>query len=281
MIASTTAWVDCDWLAGRLGDPQLHVLDASMTKVVGKEPIIYPQLQVIPGARDLALETELTDTDSALPNAMPTPEQVSARLQALGIEAGDTIILYDNQGVYSSPRAWFILKAMGIHRVAILNGGLPQWLAAGYQYLTGYAPLPKRRGKVMAQLQPEWLVTAEQIKQRQGSAEWVLLDARSAARFAGTAAEPRAGSHGGHIPGAINLPFANLLNGYAYKTVAQLDEYFGEFADKHLMFTCGSGITACILLLAAWQYSAQAGLNRSLQLYDGSWAEWSQLPSSE
>src|SRR5690554_1553584 len=124
--------VTSKWLAEQITRPGVHVVDASMRKVVGRVPLEYNELTVIPGSFYLNLEQDLTDTSAALPNTFPKAEQVTLVLQQLGINRDDTIVLYDNQGIYSAPRAWVILKAMGLKHVCLLDGGLPQWLADGY-----------------------------------------------------------------------------------------------------------------------------------------------------
>lgn len=261
--------VSTEWLAAHLGDPKVKVFDASMKKIVGRTPIEYDHLQVIPGARDLALEQELTDTTASLPNAFPSPEQVTQWLRQNDVHPDDPLVLYDNQGIYSAPRAWVVLQAMGLSNAVILDGGLPKWLveqrpvANDYQAVMG-------NGTVTAQLQREWLANCDEVLQASTSGEAVIVDARSADRFAGKKEEPRAGMRAGHIPNAKNLPFAEVLQGDGYAEIQQLQRTFAELSEQQpLITTCGSGITACILLVAA----RLAGYQQ-VKLYDGSWSEW-------
>lgn len=261
--------VSTEWLAAHLDDPQVKVFDASMQKVVGRTPIEYDHLQVIPGARDLALEQELTDTTASLPNAFPSAEQVTQWLQHNDVDPDDTMVLYDNQGIYSAPRAWVVLQAMGLSNAVILDGGLPKWLAEQRPVANDYQAA-MGSGTITAQLQSEWLVDWREVLQASISGEAVIIDARSADRFAGRKAEPREGMRAGHIPEAKNLPFAEVLQGHGYTDIQQLQRAFAKLSEQQpLITTCGSGITACILLVAA----RLAGYQQ-VKLYDGSWSEW-------
>lgn len=270
--ASYSCLVSTAWLADNLQQPELVLLDCSMTKVVGKEPLLYPQLVTIPGAHKLDLEQQLLDSSAALPNTFPTAEQVTVVMQQLGVDSTSLIVLFDNQGIYSAPRAWVILKAMGHQQVVVLDGGLPQWLAEQRTTANSYAQ-PCGKGNFVGQLEASWLVNKQQVEAALQQPQVGIVDARSAERFYAQKPEPRADMRSGHIPGSGNLPFGELLLGYRLAPPERLVEAFSQLGFDHkqqLMFTCGSGITACILLLAAHQ----AGLSASKQLYDGSWAEW-------
>ncbi|RUO56013.1 sulfurtransferase [Pseudidiomarina homiensis] len=261
--------VSTEWLAARLDDPQVKVFDASMQKVIGRTPLEYDHLQVIPGARNLVLEQELTDTNASLPNAFPSAEQVTQWLRHNDVDPDDTLVLYDNQGIYSAPRAWVVLQAMGLSNAVILDGGLPKWLAEQRPVANEYQAA-KGTGTVTAQLQREWLAACDEVLHASTSGEAVIVDARSAERFAGKKEEPRAGIRAGHMPNAKNLPFAMVLQGDGYANVQQLQRTFAELSEQQpLIITCGSGITACILLVAA----RLAGYQQ-VKLYDGSWSEW-------
>ncbi|WP_127346885.1 sulfurtransferase [Pseudidiomarina mangrovi] len=276
--AAFPAVVSTTWLAENLRRPELVLLDCSMRKVVGKEPLVYERLAVIPGAQQLDLEQQLLDISAALPNAFPSAAQVSAVMQALGVDANSLIVLYDNQGIYSAPRAWVILKAMGHKQVAVLDGGLPQWLNEQRATESNYAQASSA-GNFMAQFEPSWLVNKQQVEAALQQAQVGIVDARSADRFHGHKPEPRADMRSGHIPGSCNLPFGELMQGFCFMPPEQLAAAFSTLGlsnKQQLLFTCGSGITACILLLAA----EHAGLTPSKQLYDGSWAEWGLIQSS-
>lgn len=275
--ASLPAVVSTTWLADNLRRPELVLLDCSMRNVVGKEPLVYERLAVIPGAQQLDLEQQLLDSSAALPNTFPSAAQVSAVMQALGVDADSLIVLYDNQGIYSAPRAWVILKAMGHKQVAVLDGGLPQWLSEQRATESSYAQA-RGTGNFVAQFEPSWLVNKQQVEVALQQSHVGIVDARSAERFHGHKPEPRADMRSGHIPGSCNLPFGELMQGLRFLPPQQLAAAFSELGlsnKQQLLFTCGSGITACILLLAA----AHAGLAPSKHLYDGSWAEWGLIRS--
>lgn len=268
--------VSTRWLAANCKKSHVHVLDASMTNVVGRTPLEYNELTVIPNSIYLDLEQRLTDTSAALPNTFPTAEQVTLALQDLGVNKTDTVVLYDNQGIYSSPRAWVILKAMGFENVCILDGGLPQWLADNYPAGTEYALPRTARGNFVAKFNKNWLVSSKEVLKATQSGSSSIIDARSPERFLGTKPEPREGMRSGHIRSSFNLPFLEVLDDNRYRKPDELEEMFISLVgpkSPHLILTCGSGITACILLVAA----RIAGFTE-VQLYDGSWSEWGANP---
>ncbi|MBR9908216.1 MAG: sulfurtransferase [Gammaproteobacteria bacterium] len=281
--ATTLTKNDClvstKWLAENLTQPNLFILDASMSKVVGRTPLEYNELTVIPNALHLKLEEHLTDTSAKLPNTFPTAEQVTLHIQHLGINISDTIVVYDNQGIYSAPRAWVILKSMGFDKVFILDGGLPQWLADNYPVTDKYAIASGRRGDFVASFESNWLVNKKQVLKATQSGAYSIIDARTRERFLGQKEEPREGMRSGHIRGSYNLPFLEVLDDNKFKEPEKLEELIVDLIctkSPNIICTCGSGITACILLIAA----RMAGYS-NVQLYDGSWSEWgadSQLP---
>ncbi|ASP40849.1 sulfurtransferase [Bacterioplanes sanyensis] len=280
-----TPLVSSDWLADHLSCDDVVVLDASMANVVGREPILYPQPVIIPGAQHIDLEHALCDLSSSVVHAFPRSSDFERVVQALGIDRDHRIVIYDNQGIYSAPRAWWIFNTMGFNQVAVLDGGLPQWLAEGRPVISQESrPNPTAENSHRVELQPpttgttsaqchdDNLCTAQQLQQQLHNPAVAVLDARSSGRFAGTAPEPRAGLRSGHIPGSINLPFAQVLDQHGYLPAEQLAQCFaklGVVPSQRLVFSCGSGITACIILLAA----VVAGYT-NVALYDGSWAEW-------
>lgn len=271
--------VSTRWLAENLKKSHVHVLDASMRKVVGRTPLDYNELTVIPNSVHLDLEQRLTDTTASLPNTFPSAEQVTLALQELGINKTDTVVLYDNQGIYSAPRAWVIFKAMGFKNVFILDGGLPQWLSDNYPAATEHSLPRTARGNFVAKFDKSWLVTSKDVLKATQSGSSSIIDARSPDRFNGLKPEPREGMRSGHIRSSFNLPFLDVLDDNRYRKPDELEELFISLVgpkSPHLILTCGSGITACILLVAA----RIAGFTE-VQLYDGSWSEWganSQLP---
>lgn len=263
-----------DWLHARLAEPGLLLFDASMP-MAGAPPGTEQPLQVIPGARRFDYDQDICDPASPLPHTMPSAELFQAKLRALGLCAESTVVVYDNLGLYASPRAWWMLRAMGHDKTFVLDGGLPAWRAAGYEVDSAYAPPPPKPGDFVARPVANGFVDAAAVQAATEDPGCVLIDARSHSRFHGQEPEPRPGLRSGHIPGSCNLPFAQVLQGGHMKPVAELQQELKQLLgaqaepERRLLTTCGSGVTACILTLAAYE----AGY-RNLSVYDGSWTEW-------
>jgi thiosulfate/3-mercaptopyruvate sulfurtransferase len=258
-----------DWVAGRLGEEGLVLFDASVGARRGAAPRI-------PGARPFDLDGELSDQASAVPHTMPGAREFTEVLRTLGVHDTDTVVVYDAQGVYSSARAWWMLRAMGFDRVAVLDGGLPAWTAAGHPVEAEPAAYDGPRGTFTARPRPGLIVDAGTVAAALGDPRAAVLDARTRERYAGTAPEPRPGLRGGHIPGSVSLPFGELQrDGGLMRPANELRTAFEAAAGdrEQLYFSCGSGVTACVLALGA----TLAGY-RELAVYDGSWSEWG-LPS--
>ncbi|GAA6173897.1 sulfurtransferase [Colwellia sp. KU-HH00111] len=264
------------WLESNLDNEQLVLLDTSMVKVVGKVPIEYDQAIYIPNSKRFDLENDLCNLASSQNNAFPTPAQFTQATQKLGISPDSLVVLYDNQGIYSSPRAWWIFRAMGFNNVVVLDGGLPQWLLENRPTVSSLEKeIPDELsalGQLTGVYQPNLVCDSSYIVNNMTNKNFAIIDARSAARFCGTATEPRAGMRSGHIPSSLNLPFANILADHCMKNPAQLADIFASMIPNkqtEIIFTCGSGITACIIMLAA----SIAGYQHTV-LYDGSWSDW-------
>ncbi|WP_137222475.1 sulfurtransferase [Shewanella sp. MEBiC00475] len=263
--------VTTDWLALHLDDPDLVLLDASMDIVLGKEPLVYDELYVIPGALSCQMDKLFFDHLSPQTHAMPTENQFTAAAQSLGVNHNSTVVIYDNQGIYSAPRAWWTFKAMGFDKVFVLDGGLPQWQAEGRDTVRQFATTTES-GDIKGRLQQYKVCDTEFVLTHLGHAKVDIIDARAAGRFNGTTPEPRVGMRGGHIPGSLNLPFAQVLSGFKMKSPRELQSIFSALNTSNnaqRVFSCGSGITACILILASYV----AGHHETI-LYDGSWAVW-------
>ncbi len=268
----TSPIVSTQWLQDNLDREGLVILDASMSKVIGKEPITYDTPVYIPGSQFINLEQELCDLNSEQVHAFPTPEQFAREAQRQGITADTTVVIYDNQGIYASPRAWWIFKTFGFDQVYVLDGGLPKWMAEG-RVVTDQLETPVSLNQMpQVHFEPEYVRSADYLLQQLGKGTLNILDARSQARFLGQVDEPRPGLRSGHIPGSVSLPFTDVLNDIEFKPEHELAELFDQLPiarNRQTVFSCGSGITACIILLAA----AIAGYD-NLSLYDGSWSEW-------
>lgn len=265
-----TPIVSTDWLAENLDHPDLIILDATIKKVTDGDANTANANIGIPGARFIDIKNSFSDQENDLPNMLLSPEKFASACRQLGISSANKIVVYDKLGIYSSPRVWWMFKTMGHDTVAVLDGGLPEWIRSGKplgELDQDYAPF----GKFHAELQADKVVNAAQVLSVMDEKESLILDARSAGRFNGTAPEPRAGLRGGHIPGSCSLPYNHVLENGLFKSKTALQEILGEFNinNKKLIFTCGSGITASILMLAA----AIAGFEKGA-VYDGSWSEW-------
>jgi len=277
--------VSTAWLAANLHNDKLILLDASMESVLGKEPIVYDRPCFIPGSQKCDLENVLLDSSSGQPLTFPTAEIFAAAIKPLGIQPDSVVVIYDNQGIYSAPRAWWIFRTMGIEQVFVLDGGLPQWLEEGRE-VTDTLAVPGADSESIPEMtvsvayNDRQVCSCDQLLAQLNDPEVTVLDARGKARFLGEVPEPRPGARPGHIPGAVNLPFSQVLNGNKFKTKDELQPLFAGLIsspDQKLVFSCGSGITACIILLAAVVSGAVAGYS-NLSLYDGSWAECGSYP---
>ena len=267
--------VSVQWLAENLNAENLVILDASMPPVTAVDSDKKHEKPVyIPGARRFDFDTEIRDKTSHLPHMMPSPKMFTKEAQKLGVSTDSAIVVYDRVGIYSSPRAWWMFRAMGHRQVAVLDGGLPAWIKAGYETVHKLAKLPKIHGDFVSQPQDELFSDAADVFIALHDRNFVVMDARSEGRFKGVEPEPRAGLRPGHMPNALNIPFTSVLEDGRLASKAKLHSIFDKYKDKKMIFSCGSGVTASILALAADQAEY-----KDLSVYDGSWSEWG-MPSS-
>lgn len=269
--------VSTDWLAAQRGDRDLVVLDASRhLPAAARDARAEFEAGHIPGARFLDLAS-LTDTTSPVPAALPGPEQLSHRLSQLGVSEGDRIVIYDDSAVKTSARAWFILRAHGIARVAILDGGIAKWRAEGRKLESGIPAIEP--APPMTLNSAEGVRTKNDMLANLETQQEQVLDARSADRVFGTGTDPVHGGKNGRIPGSCNLPFDQLFRSDGtFRSPEELrDAFEGAGIDLHrpVVTTCGSGVTACVLLFAMKLAGANDGA-----LYDGSWSEWGADPET-
>ncbi|MCY4541988.1 MAG: 3-mercaptopyruvate sulfurtransferase [Rhodobacteraceae bacterium] len=263
--------VSTHWLNRHLQDPDLRIVDGSWyLPNVGRDPLSEYERIHIPGARFFDID-EIADLESQLPHMAPPPEKFAARMQGMGIGSGHQIVAYDSAGLFSAARVWWLFRLAGHRHVAVLDGGLKKWIADGYP-TEDLQPVTDWR-HMAVRWQAQLVCSLKQVSSalRDGSAQ--VVDARPADRFAGQAPEPRAGLQSGHMPGALNLPYTELLaeNG-TLKPAAQLREALaaaGIDLDMPIITSCGSGVTAAIVSLALETIG-----HRNHALYDGSWAEW-------
>lgn len=267
--------VSTDWLEKELGAPDLRLIDSTMfLPGAGRDARAEYEAEHIPGAVFLDLG-EVSDRDNPLPHMFPPDHVFASRMQSLGLGDGNRFVVYDNSPLHSSARAWWMLKSFGAHYVAILDGGLQKWRSEGKPLESGRHP--HRHGHFTASLDPGAVVDKEYVRSLLGSSDHEIVDARPANRFAGGEPEPRPGLEAGHIPGSKNLPQSALFNAdNSWKRGEALRAAF-ESAGVHLarpmVTTCGSGVTACVLLFGAHLLGKE-----DMKLYDGSWSEWGADP---
>jgi len=263
--------VSTEWLAEHLEAPDIRIIDASWwLPDEGRDAKADYAAAHIPGAVFFDID-EIAADDSALPHMLPSPVKFASRMQKLGIGDGARIVIYDGWGVRSAARVWWTFRAMGHEDVVVLDGGLPKWIAEGRPVTD--RETAQRPRHFMVRVANDLVRDRAQVARALDSGREQVVDARSAARFSGAAPEPRPGLKAGHMPGALNVPFTDLLapDG-TMKPAAALAERFeqaGVDIKKPVVASCGSGITACVLALAL----ARLGRSRTA-VYDGSWAEW-------
>lgn len=268
--------VSTDWLAEHLQDSELRILDASWyLPSADRDALVEYNAQHIPGARFFDIE-DISDHRSDLPHMAPPIEKFMSRVRDMGVGDGHQIVVYDGEGLFSAARVWWLFKLMGQNNVAVLDGGLPKWRAEGRE-LTSDAPIIRDR-HMFVQYQADMVKDVTQVSHASKLQDYAIIDARGAARFTGEAEEPREGMRSGHIPNSRNVPYSSLLN--ADKTMKSPDELKSIFEEagvdlsKPAITTCGSGVTAAILMLAMERFG-----KTDTSLYDGSWAEWGAFPT--
>jgi len=273
----TSPLVSVQWLAKNLDAENLVILDASMKPITpAGQNNSQEETSCIQGAKRFDFDNDIRDKNTDLPHMLPSAEFFTEEMQKLGIQKDSAIVVYDYVGVYSSPRAWWMFRAMGHGQVAVLDGGLPAWKKAGLPCGVEAEKIAEHRGNFLAQPQAGLFCDSAYVLKAISDPQFAILDARSEGRFKGLEPEPRTGLRSGHIPNSINLPFANVvIDGFVLPT-PKLDSVFSKLVNKKqkLIFSCGSGVTACITALAG----ELAGYS-NITVYDGSWSEWG-LPSS-
>lgn len=268
MINLAEPLISTDQLAAVIKRSDVKLVDASWW-LDGRDARADHFKERLPGAVFFDLDA-ISDHSSSLPHMLPTAEDFAKDAGALGLSEKDHIVVYDSQGLFSAARVWWMFRLFGAKRAVVLDGGLPKWKAEGRPTETGPFAPPAPNLFSETSLQDSVAILAD-VKDALNS-QTQILDARGAPRFNGSAAEPRAGVRSGHMPGALNLPYTQLLNpdktmkgGTALETAFQT---VGLDMNRPVITSCGSGVTAAILTLGL------AVLGKSSRLYDGSWSEW-------
>ncbi|MCP1675952.1 thiosulfate/3-mercaptopyruvate sulfurtransferase [Natronocella acetinitrilica] len=273
-----TLIVSTEWLVQRLDDPAVIPVDATwyLPGEAGNGRENYLQSH-IPGAVYFDIDA-ISDTANPLPHMLPSEQAFAQAVGALGIGNDSQVVVYDAKGLFSAARVWWMFRAFGHVKVAVLDGGLPKWRREGWPLDSGAVePSPQRYS---ARLETGMVADRQRISEGLGQGTVQVADARAAARFEGTVSEPRPGLRSGHIPGSVNLPFSDLLDPATGELLPEpaLRRAFAERGidlEQPLVTSCGSGVTAAVLYLAATTLGA-----RKLELYDGSWAEWGDADSA-
>ncbi len=267
-ITITSPLVSVHWLFKNIKADNLIILDASIAKVGAQEDKVESNEQIVNTVL-FDLKSVFLYKEGEFPNTIPTEKHFEKEVQKLGVNKDSCVVIYDDLGVYSSPRAWWLFKLFGFKNVAVLNGGLPAWQEAKYptEKLNTKQLL---KGDFKVDFKINYLSITKDVLMASNDKKHIF-DARSKGRFEATLPEPRKDLRGGHIPNSKSLPYSELQLDGKMKSKEKLQEIFSALNPKKetVIFSCGSGITACILALG----NELAG-NTNYSVYDGSWTEW-------
>jgi len=273
--APASQWLkSTDWLSQNLGKPNIAVVDGSTyLPTHGRDARAEYLAGHIPGAVFFDIEA-IADHSTDLPHMMPGPAQFADAVGALGIADTDTIVVYDGLGLFSAARVWWMFRVFGAKNVFILDGGMPAWKAEGKPTEPGETKREPRKFKAVMDTDAVAIVDDVQMAINTGATQ--IVDARSAGRFAGTDPEPRKGLRSGHMPGARNVPFTDIVENGRLASREKIAAAFakgGVDTDKPIITSCGSGVTAVVLALGL-----DALGKKPARIYDGSWTEWGGRP---
>jgi len=262
--------VSVEWLHANHNNSNLIILDTTINKV------IEDTSKRIPNARFFDIKKKFSDVNAPFPSTLPSTEQFEKEARILGINKDSVIVVYDDKGIYSSARVWWLFKTFGFKNVSVLDGGLPEWKANGFEVET-YTDETVAKGNFEANFNSELMTDFTGVNDFSKDSDVLIIDARSKARFQCKVDEPRAGLRRGTIPNSKNLPYTDLFEGNKLKSKTELSIIFNNLVEDkaQFVFSCGSGITACILALAATLCNYN-----NLIVYDGSWTEYGSLTDS-
>lgn len=269
--------VTTEWLEGQLGAADLRIVDSTWCLPAdGRDPRAEYEAGHIPGAVFLDLD-DVSDSSNPVPHMVPPEARFASRMASLGLRDGQRFVVYDDSPLHSAARAWWMLRSFGAHYVAILDGGLRKWKAEGRPLESGRPTV--RHGHFSPRFDSSAVVDKAAVDALLGDGRHEIVDARGPGRFTGEEAEPRPGMASGHIPGSKNLPQGRLFEpDNSWKRGDSLRSAFEEAGvdlGKPLVGTCGSGVTACVLLFGAHLLGKE-----DVRLYDGSWSEWGADPAT-
>jgi thiosulfate/3-mercaptopyruvate sulfurtransferase len=272
----TRSVVSTDWLADRLSAPDIVILDATYHLPTLKRDAKAEYLaEHIPRALFFDIDA-IADSTNPLPHMLPSPEKFASHMRRMGIGDGKQVIVYDSVGLFSAARAWWMFRVFGHDDVAVLDGGLPKWKAEGRPLAEG-PPGPVQERHFTARFNSALVRDKDEVRRAIETGDAEIADARSPARFAGAEPEPRAGLRSGHIPGAHNLHYSQLLNpDGTIKDAAGIKAALSESGidlSRPIVTSCGSGVTAAIVNLGLELVG-----HTDHGLYDGSWSEWGADP---
>lgn len=267
--------VSSHWLKENINNPDLIILDATLPNQRAKQPKAIQEVQ-IKGARFFNLKQKFSDLSNEFPTAFPSAKQFEEEAQLLGINESSTVIVYDANGIYSSARVWWLFKAMGHKNVSVLDGGLPDWLANDFPSEPLNLKVIQTKGNFQTKQNLTIVKRFKDVFNNVETQNELIIDVRSSDRFNCLVPEPREGLRMGTIPNSVNIPYTDVLKNGKFKSDIELKSIFSFLhkENRKLVFSCGSGITACIVMLAA-----QKILKNNLAVYDGSWTEWGALIS--
>lgn len=269
-LSVSSPLVSTSWLYDNFNAENLIVLNGTIPKVTVKEELLKEEANQIKGSLFFDIKKQFSDTNAEFPNTVLNADEFEKQAQKLGINQDSCIVVYDEYGIYSSARVWWLFKLFGFNNIAVLDGGFPEWKQKEYPTETKQKRvLPK--GNFKADFKSQLIKNYHQVVTNINKEEFLVADARSKGRFLAEAPEPRKEVRGGRIPKSVSLPSSELLNGVSLKSKEELKSIFKEInpKNKSLMFSCGSGITACVLALGAEVLEIE-----NYAIYDGSWTEW-------
>ncbi len=257
--------VSIKWLKENLEHPNLVVLYSNLGDKI-------TPTQYIPKSKLFDIKKVFSNTSSTFPNTFPAPDDFQKKCSAIGINKDSIIVVYDSRNTFSSPRVWWMFKTMGHKNITVLDGGLTNWITNDFSTQTNLTT-SFEQGNFESDCNEDGIKLFEFIQQNIQTQTALVIDARSNDRFTGITPETRVGLRSGHIPNAINIPYTTVLDNGKFKSTTALQEIFKNIpTQKKLVFSCGSGVTACVVLLAAQQV-----LKNEMAIYDGSWTEWATL----